>query len=833
MVHINGVSKNSNKTNNPVISNCITIEASNRTNINANQINANRTFGNINNNNGNTAEQGPIIKTTYIPQTSLLKIEPFIPSLNTRLRRPIARSYSTLSQSSQLRRGFATDIRHNGVVLHKPLGLDAKPMLHVGNALLKSTIRGSHHASNHHGQLRRNPVRLVQRQRSKSTSSSSASATQNRTVANSASNSNTHLSPNSMSASLATNAGAIVTPQPNGICRITRLAKEQEKLPDRINYDRRGLTAIPIFENESNLRLLSLQHNLINVFHIPKDQPTQYMQPEELLTTDCSRESSPQQAQNTNSLLPNAAGSVRRQHSIANSMNPPNSKTAQNLSSSTLSLTPTKANCSHLLNRRIIATPQKPKVPAQMQRLGIQKSKSFFSKTPALQQSATAAQNSKHAHLSKMHLSFQKNLSSFDSGTSTNDSNSNSVATHEQPAAADVSDLTQDSNSSTLEIKNKQLHLSYGNIFANLVFLDLYDNQIERIANLEGLPTLSVLLLGKNRITDISGLSYVSGSLKVLDLHGNKISSISNKINCLQQLKSLNLAGNQIRQINHNDFNGLSFLKELNLKRNKIKRINGFQHLCSLERLWLCHNDIHKVEDMCSISKAENLQEITIENNPVSLAGDCVSFLVSYLPLLQSLSQMPITEQVRNAAMTWRKNKELSEAHKSPSTSKDVFNSIRREEVISNARTNWELLRSQQTVQMNLKNAQNVNQSPTARPLELEKIEESNEVVVASVTSTSLAFDELQEIIKLPPIQKANGSAVQTAKAQSDLCELGQQQQHTDDEKSKDSARNSGSSGSSLGPNVDSSSSCYSSDNEDSLHKTSNASKQNTKSGKC
>jgi len=40
-----------------------------------------------------------------------------------------------------------------------------------------------------------------------------------------------------------------------------------------------------------------------------------------------------------------------------------------------------------------------------------------------------------------------------------------------------------------LSIKNKQLSLSasYGNIFQQLVFLDLYDNQIERIANLDGL----------------------------------------------------------------------------------------------------------------------------------------------------------------------------------------------------------------------------------------------------------------------------------------------------------------------------------------------------------
>lgn len=98
---------------------------------------------------------------------------------------------------------------------------------------------------------------------------------------------------------------------------------------------------------------------------------------------------------------------------------------------------------------------------------------------------------------------------------------------------------------------------------------------------------------------------------------------------------------------------------------------------------------------MSSIARAINLKEVTIENNPVSLGGDCVSFLVSYLPTLISLSQMQVTEQVRRAAMAWRKSKESSDAKYSHLTN-DVCHTIRREEVISNARTNWELLRTQQ-----------------------------------------------------------------------------------------------------------------------------------------
>lgn len=103
---------------------------------------------------------------------------------------------------------------------------------------------------------------------------------------------------------------------------------------------------------------------------------------------------------------------------------------------------------------------------------------------------------------------------------------------------------------------------------------------------------------------------------------------------------------------------------------------------------------------MSTIAKSINLKEITIENNPISLAGDCVSFLVSYLPMLISLNQLQITEQVRRAANAWRRSKENSDQN-FQHLSTDVSSSIRREEIISNARTNWELIRSQQAVIIN------------------------------------------------------------------------------------------------------------------------------------
>ncbi|XP_076233604.1 uncharacterized protein LOC143178704 [Calliopsis andreniformis] len=222
-----------------------------------------------------------------------------------------------------------------------------------------------------------------------------------------------------------------------------------------------------------------------------------------------------------------------------------------------------------------------------------------------------------------------------------------------------------------------------------LVFLDLYDNQIEKICSFALLENLRVLLIGKNRIKKIEGLKQLS-KLEVLDLHGNQISQISD-LNNLGSLKVLNLAGNNIKIIGCQDFQGLTSLKELNLRRNKIKKLLGFGDTSQLQKLYLSNNDIQKIEDIGSLAKALQLREITIDGNPVTLTGDYVSFLVSYLPNLQFLSTMPITEQIRRAAIAWRTTKEQSNSTFS-NLSAQVCMNVRREEIISNAKINWELL---------------------------------------------------------------------------------------------------------------------------------------------
>ncbi|KZC06559.1 PREDICTED: leucine-rich repeat-containing protein 49 [Dufourea novaeangliae] len=264
-----------------------------------------------------------------------------------------------------------------------------------------------------------------------------------------------------------------------------------------------------------------------------------------------------------------------------------------------------------------------------------------------------------------------------------------------------------------------------------LVFLDLYDNQIEKICNFEVLENLRVLLIGKNRIRRVEGLKQLS-KLEVLDLHGNQILQVSD-LETLASLKVLNLAGNNIKAIGYHDFQGLASLKELNLRRNKIKKLLGFGETPQLQKLYLSNNDIQKIEDLGSLAKALQLREVTIDGNPVTLNGDYVSFLVSYLPNLQFLSTMPVTEQIRRSAMAWKTTKEQSNST-FLSLSAQVCMNVRREEVISNAKINWELLRchSKSSADNNGNNIRNnniglmqvqkSNKFNTLKPKSLEKV---------------------------------------------------------------------------------------------------------------
>jgi Leucine rich repeat/Leucine Rich repeats (2 copies) len=316
-----------------------------------------------------------------------------------------------------------------------------------------------------------------------------------------------------------------------GVSKIRRTPKEKDKQPDRINLDRRGLCTIPVIDCEPNLRLLSLQHNLINTFHIPDAE----------LPVDDRNGSS------------NNAKEVKEAEKVEK---PASGKPAKPFLKQK-SMSRNQLNLNFSANSG--ANGAAPLTPTSF----LQKSFMFPPKSGLLKRANSVMINySPSPPPQTRKLMPTPSFSVIDT-----------QAPHE--AANVKNELAIDT---TVSLASFRFNLT------NLVFLDLYNNQIEKIANLDGLKSLTVLLLGKNRISDISGLTSLKQTLRVLDLHGNRIAHIAQKICQLQELKSLNLAGNLLRQIQPTDFAGLCCLKELNLKRNRIKKINVSDDLHNLER---------------------------------------------------------------------------------------------------------------------------------------------------------------------------------------------------------------------------------------------------------
>ena len=180
----------------------------------------------------------------------------------------------------------------------------------------------------------------------------------------------------------------------------------------------------------------------------------------------------------------------------------------------------------------------------------------------------------------------------------------------------------------------------------NLIFLDLYDNEIKEISHLHTVPTLRVLMLGKNNIERIMNLQSLT-KLDVLDLHSNKIAKIEN-LNHLPDLRVLNLANNQITIVDN--LAGLSSLTELNLRRNAIETVNGLSACPKLQRLFLSNNRISKFENIAGLADAQQLTELALDGNPIcSPAVGYYKFCMNTCPHLKHIDLKKITTEFKTA----------------------------------------------------------------------------------------------------------------------------------------------------------------------------------------
>ncbi|MBW0498547.1 hypothetical protein O181_038262 [Austropuccinia psidii MF-1] len=194
--------------------------------------------------------------------------------------------------------------------------------------------------------------------------------------------------------------------------------------------------------------------------------------------------------------------------------------------------------------------------------------------------------------------------------------------------------------------------------------LDLYDNQISKIAGLDSLENLKTLDLSFNLIRKIENLDHLK-SLKTFYLIQNKISRIE-KLDCLcNTLTSLELGSNRIRHITN--LSSLTNLTELWLGRNKISKLEGLESLVNLKSLSIQSNRIVKLE---GLENLRELEELYISHNGLTKIGDGL-LMNKKLKVLDisanQINELNGIEELSCLEELWANNNQLSVA---------AFNSI-------------------------------------------------------------------------------------------------------------------------------------------------------------
>ena len=220
----------------------------------------------------------------------------------------------------------------------------------------------------------------------------------------------------------------------------------------------------------------------------------------------------------------------------------------------------------------------------------------------------------------------------------------------------------------------------------NLLFLNLYDNKIQEIENLINVPKLRALLLGKNLIEKIKGLSCLT-MLEVLDLHSNKIKQIEN-LNTLTKLRIVNLANNQLTSFIELLVN--KELEEINLRKNLIVSIPNLENnWVKMKKINLAKNMITKIEFLDTFRKLNSLQELYIEDNPVLSTSDSFQKLLSFPVRFRDQNNYQKFQSLKNQ-LTNNKQKEDFKTILPSKNSNDDLPEEEREKRINKIRAEWE-----------------------------------------------------------------------------------------------------------------------------------------------
>ncbi|XP_030850302.1 mucin-19 isoform X2 [Strongylocentrotus purpuratus] len=200
--------------------------------------------------------------------------------------------------------------------------------------------------------------------------------------------------------------------------------------------------------------------------------------------------------------------------------------------------------------------------------------------------------------------------------------------------------------------------------FKNLQQLSIGHNRLVRMNGISRLPTIRVLNLPNNSIQTIEGLRELP-ELEWLNLSGNSIKSIDHLSSNLK-LRHLDLSDNSVSSIM--DISMLANLKTLLLHGNILTTLRSIPGCIphSLEILSLAENEISDLTEVSYLSCLNNLQQLSVMNNPcVLMATPCSSnaspfnsgfdyrpYIVNWSPSLHILDGYAITHK-ENLKAEW------------------------------------------------------------------------------------------------------------------------------------------------------------------------------------
>ncbi|RHY27337.1 hypothetical protein DYB32_006851 [Aphanomyces invadans] len=195
----------------------------------------------------------------------------------------------------------------------------------------------------------------------------------------------------------------------------------------------------------------------------------------------------------------------------------------------------------------------------------------------------------------------------------------------------------------------------------NLTHLELYDNQIKKVAGLDRLvklrypfrpvlpsrnsslirtiPDLShltqlqELYVANNKLTHITGIASLS-TLKKLDLGANRIRVLEGLDNLIE-LEQLWLGKNKITKIQ-------SKLVILDVGANRIPHIPDMASLQALEDLWLNDNNVASFDDLLHLTSNTSLQTLYLERNPLASDFEYRKRIHAALPFVSQIDATPI-----------------------------------------------------------------------------------------------------------------------------------------------------------------------------------------------